>query len=153
MARLQLNCCWIIDTAALVRFASGGMKGSRQGNGLVILCGSLRAHSSPRRPNILTDVCRGSGCIWYQPRHRRRMCMWLFHIEWTTGFVYPRSSVNVARQSKKLIVLSPGARNFSPFQENVSETEKPQSTKSHQWQHSVASSIWAEWRFFAKKIG
>lgn len=41
------------------RFASGGMKGSQHGNGLLILYGSLRAHSSQWRPNILTYVCRG----------------------------------------------------------------------------------------------
>lgn len=49
------------------RFASGGMKGSQHGNGLLILYGSLRAHSSQWRPNILTYVCRGRNCIWYQP--------------------------------------------------------------------------------------
>lgn len=45
------------------RFASGGMKGIQHGNGLLILYGSLRAHSSQWRPNILTYVCRGGDCI------------------------------------------------------------------------------------------
>lgn len=48
------------------RFASGGMKGRQHGNGPLILYGSLRAHSSQWRPNILTYVCRGTDCIWYQ---------------------------------------------------------------------------------------
>lgn len=45
------------------RFASGGMKGSQHGNGLLILYGSLRAHSYHWRPNILTYVCRGRDCV------------------------------------------------------------------------------------------